>query len=105
MIIDDKSIAGSVLRSLNIMADQVQTLVQQLPASQAELPDQLPYSPDLLNALGMAVEEAVRAGNPYLRSEHILLGLVRQKESPALDILKQLNVSPEQIEKAVRDTL
>jgi ATP-dependent Clp protease ATP-binding subunit ClpA len=105
MIIDDKSIAGSVLRSLDMTTDQVQTLVQQLPSNPAELPDQLPYSPDLLNALGMAVEEAVRAGNPNLRSEHILLGLVRQKESPAIDILKQLNVSPEQIEKAVRDTL
>ncbi len=105
MLMDDRSVAGNVLRTLGITADRVQELVQQLPTSQATLPDHLRYSPDLLNALGMAAEEAIGAGNPYLRSEHLLLGLVRQKDSPAIDILKQLNVSPEQVEKAVRDTL
>ncbi|MCC7451235.1 MAG: Clp protease N-terminal domain-containing protein [Anaerolineae bacterium] len=52
-----------------------------------------------------AVEESILAGNPCVRTEHLLLAILSQKESPALDILKRLNISPEQIEKAGRDSL
>ncbi len=105
LLTDELDAAGRLLRTLGLDSDQVLKLVQQTPISQSGIPERSQFSPDAINALGIAVEESILAGNPYIRTEHLLLGLVRQKESPAIDILKQLNVSPEQVEKAVRGVM
>ena len=51
--------------------------------------------------LELAVDEARGLSHHYIGSEHLLLGLLRLPESAALDILRQLNVSPEQIRRQV----
>jgi ATP-dependent Clp protease ATP-binding subunit ClpC len=56
----------------------------------------------------LAVDEARRLGQHYIGTEHLLLGLIRQGDGVAIDILRQLGVNPEQIRRetmrAVQET-
>src|SRR5262249_55121193 len=52
-----------------------------------------------------AVDEARRMGHHYIGTEHLLLGLTRQSEGVAIDILKRCNVSPENVRRQTRRVL
>ena len=52
-------------------------------------------SPGTKRVLELAVDEARRMGHHYIGTEHLLLGLVRQSDGVAIDVLKRLGVSPE----------
>ena len=47
-------------------------------------------SKNVKNALGYSREEAQRLGNPYIGPEHLLLGLLRDNDSKAITLLKEL---------------
>ncbi|MCP4725799.1 MAG: ATP-dependent Clp protease ATP-binding subunit [bacterium] len=50
-------------------------------------------------------EEAVRLGHDYIGSEHILLGLLREGDGIAIEILKNLNVDLEELKKTIEETV
>jgi ATP-dependent Clp protease ATP-binding subunit ClpC len=62
-------------------------------------------SPGTRRVLELAVDEARRMGHHYIGTEHLLLGLVRQNEGVAIDVLKKLGISAEQIRKHTRRVL
>ncbi len=51
--------------------------------------------------LTTAQEEARRLNHRYIGTEHILLGLVAEEGGVAMRVLKELNISPEQVRAAV----
>src|SRR5260370_31732534 len=53
------------------------------------------------NILSLAQEEAQRFAHPYIGTEHLLLGLVRQDESVAVVVLRSLGVDPPSVGDAV----
>jgi len=53
------------------------------------------------NVLSLAQEEAQRFGHPYIGTEHLLLGLVRQGEGVAVVVLRNLGVDPPSVGDAV----
>jgi len=53
------------------------------------------------NVLRLAQEEAQRFGHPYIGTEHLLLGLVRQGEGVAVVVLRNLGVDPPSVRDAV----
>ncbi len=61
-------------------------------------------APDTQLVLEFAIEEARKMGHHYIGTEHLLLGLVRS-EGPAMDVLKKLGVTPDQIRRQVRRVL
>jgi ATP-dependent Clp protease ATP-binding subunit ClpC len=65
----------------------------------------LDLSPGTKKVLELAVDEARRMGHHYIGTEHLLLGLVRQTEGIAIDVLKRLNVSPEEVRRQTRRVL
>ncbi|GAB4474726.1 MAG: ATP-dependent Clp protease ATP-binding subunit [Anaerolineae bacterium] len=103
---EDGGVAGRVLRELNLDYQQVEALVEnQSKAGQRAPFQKLDLSPGTKKVLELAVEEARRLGHHYIGTEHLLLGLVRHNEGVAIDILKALNVSPEEIRKQTRRML
>lgn len=62
-------------------------------------------APGTKKALELAVDESRRMGHHYIGTEHLLLGLLRQPESDAVYILKQLGVNPEEVRRVVRRVL
>jgi len=55
--------------------------------------------------LTLAQEEALRLNHNYIGTEHLLLGLVREENSVAVKVLKELGVEPGQVVRAVERTV
>ena len=55
--------------------------------------------------LQIAREEAVRLGNDYVGTEHLLLGLVREGEGVAAAALKNLSVDIEELSRNIEKSI
>ncbi len=103
---EDGGVAGRVLRELGLEQRRVEELVERLTrASNRTSGVQLDLSPGTKKVLELAVDEARRMGHHYIGTEHLLLGLVRQSEGVAIEVLKRLGVSSEDVRKATRRVL
>jgi len=105
LIREEGGVAGRVLRELGLDAERVQEIVERLTGPGQYRGGKLDLSPGTQQVLEYAVEEARRMGHHYIGTEHILLGLVRYGEGIALDVLRKLGVSPEQIRRQTRRVL
>jgi len=65
------------------------------------------FSAQVKEIISFSREEALRLGNDFIGTEHLLLGLIREGENTAIKILKQLNVDlyelRKEVELAVKD--
>jgi ATP-dependent Clp protease ATP-binding subunit ClpC len=103
---EEGGVAGRVLRDLGLDLRRVEELVTRLSTSEDKTTStQLDLSPGTKKVLELAVDEARRMGHHYIGTEHLLLGLVRQQEGIALDVLRRLGVSPEEVRRQTRKVL
>jgi ATP-dependent Clp protease ATP-binding subunit ClpC len=103
---EEGGVAGRVLRDLGLDQRRVEELVERMTRAGQRAPNtRLDLSPGTKKVLELAVDEARRMGHHYIGTEHLLLGLVRQSEGIAIDVLKRLNVSPEEIRRQTRRVL
>ncbi len=106
LIREEGGVAGRVLRDLGLDPRRVEDLVERMTrAGQRSSVERLDLSPGTKKVLELAVDEARRLGHHYIGTEHLLLGLVRQPEGVAVDVLKRLGVSPEEIRRQTRRVL
>ena len=67
------------------------------------------YSKRLIDVIEYSREEATRLQNSYIGPEHLMLGIIREGEGKAMDILCKLNIDPifikRKIEKEIRDSV
>ena len=65
------------------------------------------FSAQVKEIISFSREEALRLGNDFIGTEHLLLGLIRDGENIAIKVLKQVNVElnelRKEIELAVKD--
>lgn len=105
LIREEGGVAGRVLRELGQEADRVQEMVERLTGTGQYRGGKLDLSPGTQQVLEYAVDEARRMGHHYIGTEHLLLGLVRYGEGVAIDVLRKLGVTPEQIRRQTRRVL
>jgi ATP-dependent Clp protease ATP-binding subunit ClpC len=106
LIREDGGVAGRVLRELGLDQRRVEELVERMTRASARTTTIQPeLSPGTKRVLELAVDEARRMGHHYIGTEHLLLGLVRLPEGVAIDILKRLNVNPEDVRRQTRRVL
>jgi ATP-dependent Clp protease ATP-binding subunit ClpC len=106
LIREDGGVAGRVLRELGLDQRRVEELVERMTrATQSPGIVEPELSPGTKRVLELAVDEARRMNHHYIGTEHLLLGLVRMTDGVAIDILKRLNVSPEEVRRSTRRVL
>lgn len=106
LLLEEGGVAGRVLRDLGLEVGRVQSMVERLSGVGARTPfSKVELSPSTKRILEYAVDEARRMGQHYISTEHLLLGLARQNEGLALDVLKRFGVSPNQIRNQTRKAL
>ncbi len=105
LIREEGGVAGRVLRELGLEAERVQEIVERLTGTGQYRGGKLDLSPGTQQVLEYAVEEARRMGHHYIGTEHLLLGLVRYNDGVAMDVLRKLGVTPEQIRRQTRRVL
>ena len=98
LIREEKSAASKVLRDLGVSSDRVEALIEQT-VGQGRRPvfGRVSLTPRTKRVIELAVEEARRMGHHYIGTEHLLLGLVRQGDGVAMDVLRKLGVSPDAV--------
>jgi ATP-dependent Clp protease ATP-binding subunit ClpC len=102
---EEGGVAGRVLRELGLEADRVQEVIERLAGSGQHRGGKLDLSPGTQQVLEYAVDEARRMEHHYIGTEHLLLGLVRHGEGVAMDVLRKLGVTAEQIRRQTRRVL
>lgn len=102
---EEGGVAGRVLRELGMMSDRVREVIRRVTTSSSSFdPNRVELASDTQQVLEYAVEEARRLGHHYIGTEHILLGLVRV-DSTAMEVLRRLGVTAEQIRRQTRRVL
>jgi ATP-dependent Clp protease ATP-binding subunit ClpC len=97
---EESGIAGKVLRDLNVQYERVTELVERITGPGRRTPfSQIDLTPRTKRVIELAVDEARRLGQHYIGTEHLLLGLIRQGDGVAIDILRQLGMNPDQIRR------
>jgi ATP-dependent Clp protease ATP-binding subunit ClpC len=93
-------VASRVLRELGLQSGDVQHMVERLSVAQTSVsfPEaDIDLSPRTKRVLELAKEEARQRGDSRIDTHHILLGLVRQGDGTALEVLNHLGVTGEQV--------
>lgn len=105
LIQEEGGIAGRVLRDLGMEPERVQEMVERLSGIGQTRSSKIDLSSGVQEVLEFAIEEARRMGHHYIGTEHILLGMVRSNEGKAMDVLRKLGITPEQIRRQTRRVL
>jgi ATP-dependent Clp protease ATP-binding subunit ClpC len=105
LIKEEGGVAGRVLRELGLEADRVHEMIERITGTGQYSAGKLELSPGMQQVLELAVEEAHRLGHHYIGTEHLLLGLVSFNEGVALDVLKKMGTTTEQIRRQTRRVL
>ena len=100
-------LAGGVLQALGITYDKMQSRVVRITGIGEEIHrDPIPYTPRVDRILLSYAEiEALSRGENEIKSEHILLGLVREEEGVAMRILNDHEVYGDDVRRKVDEML
>jgi ATP-dependent Clp protease ATP-binding subunit ClpC len=107
-LIEEKDgLAAQTLDRLKIKAEDVRGMIKQIvPIDEdAEINAHLNFTPRVKRVLENALREAMQMGQSYIGTEHLLLGIVREGEGTALDVLSRLGVSGEDIRSCLNDLI
>jgi ATP-dependent Clp protease ATP-binding subunit ClpC len=101
---EDGGVAGRVLRELGLEIDRVREMIQRVGSAGDYESGKIELANDTQQVLEFAIDEAHKMGHHYIGTEHLLLGLVRS-EGAAMEVLKKLGVTPDQIRRQTRRVL
>ena len=103
---EDGGVAGRVLRELGLEPNRVKQLIEKMTSSQKRTGvTRMDLAPATKKVLELAVDEARRMGHHYIGTEHLLLGLVRHSEGVAMDVFREMKISPDEIRRQTKRVL
>ncbi|MEA5075798.1 MAG: ATP-dependent Clp protease ATP-binding subunit [Coriobacteriia bacterium] len=106
LIREDDGIAAKALESLDIALDDVREQVEELIGEGTYVPTgHIPFTPRAKKVLELSLREALQLGHNYIGTEHILLGLIREGEGVAAQVLLNLGADLEKVRSAVLQLL
>jgi ClpA/ClpB-like protein/UvrB/UvrC motif-containing protein len=93
LIHEGEGVAAKALRALDVDLDTLRREVEALVGrGQQSESGQIPFTPQAKKVLELALRESVHLGHAYVGTEHLLLGLVREGEGPAAQVLAQRGI-------------
>jgi ATP-dependent Clp protease ATP-binding subunit ClpC len=105
LIEEDGGVAGRVLRDLGLETERVREMTGRVSGIGESESKRLDLTPGVQEVLEFAIEEARKMGHHYIGTEHLLLALVRSDQGFALEVLKKLGITAEQIRRQTRRVL
>jgi ATP-dependent Clp protease ATP-binding subunit ClpC len=103
---EEEGLAARVLESLEITVEDVRAQVARIVGQGDEATTgQIPFTPRAKKVLDLSLREALSLGHNHIGTEHILLGLVRENEGVAAQIMLDLGVNAETIREEMKRRL
>ena len=105
LIQEKEGLAAQALERLNVKYDAVVQAIRQVVTidESADVSGHLSFTPRVKRVLENSLREAMQMGQSYISTEHLLLGIVREGEGTALDVLGRLGVKGDDIRGALND--
>lgn len=103
LIGEGEGVASRALASLGIEADRVRSLVEEMVEKvvQGPVSNEMTLTPRAKRVLELAVDEARRMGHNYVGTEHLLLGLIREGEGVAAQVLNSFGADQEKVRQTI----
>jgi len=107
LIQEGSGVAADVLKNLDVDPKRIRQEIEKLVSHGTTMVTmgQLPFTPRAKKVLELALEEASNLGHNYIGTEHLLLGLIREQEGIAAQVLQNLNVRLEDVREEVLELL
>ncbi|MEJ1088726.1 ATP-dependent Clp protease ATP-binding subunit [Microbacterium sp. Mu-80] len=102
LIHEGEGVAAKALESLGISLDAVREQVQDIIGQGQQQPSgHIPFTPRAKKVLELSLREALQLGHNYIGTEHILLGLIREGEGVAAQVLVKLGADLNKVRQQV----
>ena len=102
LIHEGEGVAAKGLESLGISLEAVRGQVEELIGQGASSPSgHIPFTPRAKKVLELSLREALQLGHNYIGTEHILLGLIREGEGVAAQVLVKLGADLSRVRQQV----
>ena len=102
LIHEGEGVAAKGLESLGISLDAVRAQVEEIIGQGQQAPSgHIPFTPRAKKVLELSLREALQLGHNYIGTEHILLGLIREGEGVAAQVLVKLGADLNRVRSTV----
>ncbi|HUO07620.1 MAG TPA: ATP-dependent Clp protease ATP-binding subunit [Phycisphaerae bacterium] len=107
LVKEGSGVGATVLKNLDIDLRKVRLEVEKLVKSGPDMVTmgKLPQTPRAKKVIEYAIEEARNLGHNYVGTEHLLLGLLREKDGVAAQVLMNLGLKLEEVREEVLNLL
>ncbi|MFM8998922.1 MAG: ATP-dependent Clp protease ATP-binding subunit [Actinomycetota bacterium] len=102
LIHEGEGVAAKALESMHISLEAVRQQVEEIIGQgQAAPTGHIPFTPRAKKVLELSLREALQLGHGYIGTEHILLGLIREGEGVAAQVLQKLGADLARVRQTV----
>ena len=102
LIHEGEGVAAKALESLGISLEAVRNQVEEIIGQGGSSPSgHIPFTPRAKKVLELSLREALQLGHNYIGTEHILLGLIREGEGVAAQVLVKLGADLSRVRQQV----
>ena len=102
LIHEGEGVAAKALESLGISLEAVRAQVEEIIGHGGSAPSgHIPFTPRAKKVLELSLREALQLGHNYIGTEHILLGLIREGEGVAAQVLVKLGADLSRVRQQV----
>ena len=106
LIAEGEGVGARALEALDISLPSVRAEIQEIIGrGQTPPTGHIPFTPRAKKVLELSLREALQLGHNYIGTEHLLLGLVREGEGVAAQVLGRLGVELDDVRTVVMRTL
>ncbi len=102
LIQEGEGVAAKALESMGISLEAVREQVEEIIGRGSSPPTgHIPFTPRAKKVLELSLREALQLGHNYIGTEHILLGLIREGEGVAAQVLMKLGADLDRVRNTV----
>ncbi|MFH1269696.1 MAG: ATP-dependent Clp protease ATP-binding subunit [Candidatus Omnitrophota bacterium] len=107
LVREGEGVAASVLQKMGVSLEKIRLEIEKLvqPGPTTQIIGDIPFTPRAKKALELAAEEARSLGHNYIGTEHLLLGLIREGEGMASQVLLNLGMDLNTVRAEVMELL
>ncbi len=106
LIREGEGLAAKALESMGISLEAVRAeVVDAVGEGDGAPPGHIPFTARAKKVLELSLREALQLGHDYIGTEHVLLGLIREGEGVAAQVLEKLGADLERVRESVNQLL
>lgn len=107
LIREGEGVAAAVLQKMGLSLENIRLEIEKLvqPGPTTQIIGDIPFTPRAKKVLELSAEEARSLGHNYIGTEHLLLGLIREGEGVASQVLLNLGLDLNTVRNEIMELL